>query len=54
MLSYYLALLVLMRLERTVVRGEIRGFMIDLSSSKDFRGEISLSFMGVMFKLADW
>jgi len=45
---------VLIILERTVVRREIRGFMIDLNSSRNFRSEISLSFMGDVFKLAEW
>lgn len=53
MWRYYLALLVLMRLERTVVRREIRGFIIDLNSSRNFRSEISLMFVG-LFELADW
>lgn len=54
MLRYYLALLVLMRLERTVVRREIRGFITDLNSSKSLKSEISLSFVEGVFKLADW
>jgi hypothetical protein len=41
-----------MRLERMVVRREIRGFMIDLNSSRNFGSEILLLFVGVVFELA--
>jgi hypothetical protein len=53
MLRYYLALMVLIRFERTVVRREIRGLIIDLNSSRNFRSEISLEFLWV-FKFGDW
>lgn len=53
MLRYYLALSVLMKLERTVVRREIKGFITDLNSSRNFKSEISLSFVEDVFKLAD-
>ena len=53
MLGYYLTFLVLMRFVRTVVRREMRGFIIDLNSSRNFRSEVSLIFVEVL-KLADW
>ena len=53
MLRYYLTFLVLMRFERTVVRREIRGFIIDLNSSRNFKSEISLVFAEVL-ECADW
>ena len=37
-----------MRFERTVVRREIRGFIIDLNSSINFRSEVSLVFVEVL------
>jgi len=42
-----------MRFVRTVVRREMRGFIIDLNSSRNFRSEVSLMFVGVI-KFADW
>lgn len=53
MLRYYLTFLVLMRFERTVVRREIRGFIIDLNSSRNFRSEVSLVFVEVL-EFGDW
>jgi len=40
-----------MRLERTLVRREIREFIIDLNSSRNLRSEISLLFVGVGIEL---
>lgn len=48
MWRYYLALLVLMRLEKMVVIREIRGFIIDFNSSRNFRSEVSLMFVEVL------
>jgi len=42
-----------MRFERTVVRREIRGFIIDLNSSRNFRSKDSLLFVEVL-EFADW
>jgi len=42
-----------MRFERTVVRREIRGFIIDFNSSMNFRSEVSLMLVEVL-EFADW
>jgi hypothetical protein len=43
-----------MRLERTVVRRDMRGLIIDLNSSINLRNDISLLLVGVVFKLDGW
>jgi len=42
-----------MSVERTVVRRKIRGFMIDLNSSRNLRSDISLLFEEGGLELGD-
>jgi len=44
----------MVRFERTVVRRAMRGFSIDLNSSRNLRRALSLLLRGVGFGLEDW